>query len=142
MNYLPNKLNKLRKHYSYSQQYVANKLNVDVVEYMDFENGNKMITHYHMKKLANLYHISMNDIFKNTDELELPEINTNTNEINAKYFYQENGIKNKIKGFIINHKIASIIIGILLLAIIVLSIVLRNVVRPYTIKREKNFRSI
>lgn len=140
MNYLPSKLNKLRKHYSYSQQYVADRLGVDVVEYMDFENGNKMVTHYHMKKLANLYHISMNDIFKNIDELELPEINTNTNEINSKFFIQENGIKNKIRGFIINHKIASIIIGVLLLAIIILSIVLSNVVKPYTIKRENTNR--
>ena len=137
MNYLPNKLNKLRKHYNYSQQYVADKLGVDVVEYMNYENGNNMVNYAQMRKLANLYHISVSEIFKNSDDIELPDIKeTNTDEINAKFFMPENNFRNKIKGFIINHKIASIIIGILLLAIIVLSIILNNVSKPYTIKRE------
>ena len=136
MNYLPSKLNKLRKHYNYSQQYVADKLGIDVVEYMGYENGNDMLNYGHMKKLASLYHISINDIFKNSDDIELPEIKEDTNEINAKYFMPEKNIKNKVKGFIINHKVATIIIGILLLAIIVLSINLSYVYKPYTIYRE------
>ena len=136
MNYLPSKLNKLRKHYNYSQQYVADKLGIDVVEYMGYENGNDMLNYGHMKKLASLYHISINDIFKNSDDIELPEIKEDTNEINAKYFMPEKNIKNKVKGFIINHKVATIIIGILLLAIIILSINLSYVYKPYTIYRE------
>lgn len=136
MNYLPSKLNKLRKHYNYSQQYVADKLGIDVVEYMGYENGNDMLNYGHMKKLASLYHVSINDIFKNSDDIELPEIKEDTNEINAKYFMPEKNIKNKVKGFIINHKVATIIIGILLLAIIVLSINLSYVYKPYTIYRE------
>lgn len=136
MNYLPSKLNKLRKHYNYSQQYVADKLGIDVVEYMGYENGNDMLNYRHMKKLASLYHVSINDIFKNSDDIELPEIKEDTNEINAKYFMPEKNIKNKVKGFIINHKVATIIIGILLLAIIVLSINLSYVYKPYTIYRE------
>lgn len=136
MNYLPSKLNKLRKHYNYSQQYVADKLGIDVVEYMGYENGNDMLNYRHMKKLASLYHVSINDIFKNSDDIELPEIKEDTNEINAKYFMPEKNIKNKVKGFIINHKVATIIIGILLLAIIILSINLSYVYKPYTIYRE------
>lgn len=136
MNYLPSKLNKLRKHYNYSQQYVADKLGIDVVEYMGYENGNDMLNYRHMKKLASLYYVSINDIFKNSDDIELPEIKEDTNEINAKYFMPEKNIKNKVKGFIINHKVATIIIGILLLAIIVLSINLSYVYKPYTIYRE------
>ena len=136
MNYLPSKLNKLRKHYNYSQQYVADKLGIDVVEYMGYENGNDMLNYGHMKKLASLYHISINDIFKNSDDIELPEIKEDTNEINAKYFMPEKNIKNKVKSFIINHKVATIIIGILLLAIIILSINLSYVYKPYTIYRE------
>lgn len=136
MNYLPSKLNKLRKHYNYSQQYVADKLGIDVVEYMGYENGNDMLDYGHMKKLASLYHVSINDIFKNSDDIELPEIKEDTNEINAKYFMPEKNIKNKVKGFIINHKVATIIIGILLLAIIVLSVNLSYVYKPYTIYRE------
>ena len=137
MNYLPSKLNKLRKHYSYSQQYVADKLGVDVVEYMNYENGNSMINYAQMKKLASLYHVSINDMFINNDDIELPDIKeTNTDEINAKFFMPENNFRNKVKGFVINHKIATIIIGVLLLAIIVLSVILNNVSKPYTIYRE------
>lgn len=136
MNYLPLKLNKLRKHYNYSQLYVAEKLGVDVVEYMNYENGNSMVNYSQMKKLANLYHISMNEIFKNSEEVELHEVNSDTDSINARYFMPENNIKNKIKGFVINHKIATIIIAILLLAIIILSIIVNNISKPYTIKRE------
>ena len=137
MNYLPNKLNKLRKHYNYSQSYVAGKLSIDVVEYMDYENGNAMISYAQMKKLSNLYHISMEEMFINDDKLDLPNIsNTNTDEINAKYFMPENNLYNKIKGFVINHVIVTSIIGILVLAIIILSIVLSRAVKPYTIVRE------
>ena len=136
MNYLPIKLNKLRKHYNYSQQYVADKLGVDVVEYMNYENGNSMISYGQMKKLASLYHVSVNEIFKNSEEVELHEVNGDTDSINARYFMPENNIRNKIKGFVINHKIATIIIGILLLAIIILSIIVRNITKPYVIKRE------
>ena len=136
MNYLPIKLNKLRKHYNYSQQFVADKLGVDVVEYMNFENGNSMVNYSQMKKLASLYHISMNEMFTNSDEVTLPELNNDTDELNARYFYTENNTWHKFKGFVINHKVATSIIGILLLAIIILSLNLKNVSKPYTITRE------
>lgn len=140
MNYLPSKLTKLRKHYNYSQQFVADKLNIDVIKYMGYENGNSMINYSQMKKLANLYHISMNEMFENSDEVTLYKTNSDTDQINAKYFNSKNSVKNKIKGFIINHKIATSIIGILIVAIIVLSIVLNNVTKPYTINRENKNR--
>ena len=136
VNYLPSKLNKLRKHYSYSQQYVADFLDVDVIKYMNFENGSDMISYSQMKKLSYLYNISVSSIFKNNDDIDLPDIKLDTNEINVKYFTQKNGIKNKIKGFVINHKIVSGIILVLLIAIVVLSIILKNAVRPYTIEME------
>ena len=136
MNYLPIKLNKLRKHYNYSQQYIADKLGVDVIEYMNYENGNSMINYSQMKKLANLYHISMNEMFLNSDEVTLYELDSNTDEINAKYFMPENNIRNKIKGFVINHKIVTTIIAVLVLAIIILSIILSNMAKPYKIERE------
>ena len=136
MNYLPIKLNKLRKHYNYSQSYVAEKLGVDVVEYMNYENGNSMVNYNQMKKLASLYHISIKELFINSDKVELHEIDTSTDELNAKFFMPENNLKNKIKGFVINHKIATIIISILLIAIIVLSIILSNAYKPYQIYRE------
>lgn len=136
MNYLPIKLNKLRKHYNYSQQYVADKLGVDVVEYMNYENGNSMINYSQMKKLASFYHISMKEMFMNSENVELHEIDSNTDEINAQFFMPENNLKNKIKSFILNHRIATIIIFILLVAIIVLSVILSNAYKPYQIYRE------
>ena len=136
MNYLPSKLSKLRKHYSYSQQFIAERLGIDVVEYMGYENGKSMIDYYQMKKLSSLYHVSMNDMFKNSDDIDLPEIKEDTNEINTRYFMPEHNFRNLVKGFIINHKIVSVIIGILILAIIILSIVLNNVVKPYKIDRK------
>ena len=59
MNYLPSKLAKLRKHYNYSQSYLADVLNVDVITYMGYENGREMIDYAKCRKLASLYHISV-----------------------------------------------------------------------------------
>jgi len=140
MNYLPSKLTKLRKHYNYSQQYVADFLNIDVIEYMGYENGNYMVNYDQMKKLANLYYISMNEMFVNSDEVQLYEIDNDTDSINAKFFMPENNFRNKFKGFVINHKFASIVIAILIIAIIILSIMLNNVTKPYTINKENTNR--
>ena len=136
MNYLPIKLNKLRKHYNYSQLEVANKLGVDVSIYMAYENGSDIINYSQIRKLASLYHVSVGDIFRNDDNIELPELKEDTNEINARYFNTQNNIKNRIKGFVINHKIVTSIIGVLLVAIVVLSIILNNAYKPYVIKKE------
>ena len=137
MNYLPTKLAKLRKHYSYSQSFLADYLKVDTLEYMNYENGNSMINYAQMKKLANLYQIPMIEIFLNNEDVTLYDVkDQNTDEINARYFMQENKISNRFKEFLIEHKLASSIIGILLVAIIILSIVLSKTVAPYEIKRE------
>lgn len=137
MNYLPIKLSKLRKHYSYSQSFLAEYLKVDTLEYMNYENGNSMINYNQMKKLANLYSIDILELFINDENVTLHDIKIqNTDEINAKYFMSENNIINTLKGFLLNHKLASIIIAILLIAIIILSIVLSRTVAPYEIKRE------
>lgn len=137
MNYLPIKLTKLRKHYSYSQSFLAEYLKVDTLEYMNYENGNSMINYAQMKKLAGLYHISISEIFLNDENVSLYDLKgQNTDEINAKYFMPEKNIRNTLKGFLINHKLASIIIGVLLAAIIILSVVLSKTVAPYEIKRE------
>ena len=136
MNYLPIKLTKLRKHYNYSQSYIADYLGIDTIAYMAYENGSDMLNYSQMKKLASLYSISVLDIFRNDDNVTLHKINGDTDELNAKYFMPEHNLKNTIKGFVINHKLASGIIGTLVLAIIVLSIVLSQTVTPYTIYKE------
>ena len=137
MNYLPNKLLKLRKHYNYSQQYLSEVLGVDVLEYMNYENGSKMISYTQMKKLSSLYHIDLVEMFINSDEVTLYDVNkANTDEINIEYFTSEKSFIDKIKDFYLANKLASTIIGILLLTIIILFIILKNTAKPYTLVKD------
>ena len=93
MNYLPSKLSKLRKHYNYSQSYLADVLKVDVITYMGYENGREMINYNQCKKLSSLYHISVYDMFLNSDEVELYDVyKVNTDEINIEYFITKKNI--------------------------------------------------
>ena len=137
MNYLPNKLLKLRKHYNYSQQYLSEVLGVDVLEYMNYENGSKMISYAQMKKLSSLYHIDLVEMFVNSDEVTLYDVNkANTDEINIEYFTSEKSFIDKIKDFYLANKLASTIIGVLLLTIIILFIILKNTAKPYTLVKD------
>ncbi|MBO4920203.1 MAG: helix-turn-helix domain-containing protein [Erysipelotrichaceae bacterium] len=137
MNHLPGKLMKLRKHYNYSQSYLAEVLDVDTLEYMNYENGSKMISYAQMKKLASLYHVNVEEIFRNDEEVTLYEMEkANTDEINIEYFIARKTIFDTVKDFYLDHKIASTIIMVLLLTIVVLSIVLKNTAKPYTLIRD------
>lgn len=132
MNYLPNKLLKLRKHYNFSQSYLAEVLNIDTLEYMNYENGSKMISYAQMKKLSSLYHIDMAEMFANSDEVTLYEVNkSNTDEINIEFFTAKKSTFDKIKDFYLANKVTSSIIGVLVLTIIVLFAILQNTARPY-----------
>lgn len=116
---------------------MADVLGVDTLEYMNYENGSKMINYNQMKTIASLYHIDLVEVFKNSDDVTLYEINkANTDEINIEYFTSEKSFTEKIKDFYQQNKIASIIIGFLLLTIIVMFIVLQNTTRPYTLEKE------
>lgn len=133
MNYLPQKLTKLRKHYNYSQSYIAEYLGVDVVEYMGYENGSAIINYEQAKRLANLYSITMMDMFKNSDDVPLYDVKGNTDEMNIEYFMPNRNIFVRMKNFILDHTIVSLIIVVLFVAIIVLSSILRNTKKDYTI---------
>ena len=137
MNYLPGKLLKLRKHYNYSQSYLAEVLGVDTLEYMNYENGSKMIGYAQMKKLSSLYHIDMVDVFRNSDDVQLYDVNkANTDEINIDYFTRKKTFFEKANDFYQQNKVTSTIIAILILTIIILSIVLKNTTRPYVLVRD------
>ena len=137
MNKLPEKLTKLRKHYNYSQSYLADVLGVETLEYMNYENGSAMIDYEQMKKLASLYHIDLVDVFRNSAEVELYEVNkANTDEINIEYFTAEDTLIDKLKGFYEQNKVASTIIAVLVVTIIVMSIILQHTVRPFTLTRD------
>lgn len=131
MNYLPSKLSKLRKHYNYSQSYLAEVLKVDVITYMGYENGREMINYNQCKKLSSLYHISVYDMFLNSDEVELYDVyKANTDEINIEYFIPKKNIFQLLLELPYFKQIA----GIFLLCIFVLFIVIGQAKPdPYTI---------
>ena len=104
MNYLPSKLVKLRKHYNYSQSAIAEMLGVDTLEYMGYENGRLIINYSQMEKLAAFYHISIDDIFLNTDEIVMEDVNENTDELNLEYFIPHYNIWEKTLIFIKKYK--------------------------------------
>ncbi|MBO7676333.1 MAG: helix-turn-helix domain-containing protein [Erysipelotrichaceae bacterium] len=137
VNHLPNKLLKLRKHYNYSQSYLAEVLGVDTIEYMNYENGSAMISYEQMKKLASLYHIDLVEVFTNSDDVQLYDtVKANTDEINIEYFTSKATPLDKIKEFYFQNKLASTIIVVLLITILIMFIILKNTVRPFTPSKE------
>ncbi len=137
MNKLPEKLTKLRKHYNYSQSYLAEVLGVETLEYMNYENGSGMINYEQMKKLASLYHVDLVDIFRNSADVELYEVErASTDELNIEYFTQEETLLEKMKEFYRHNKVTSTIILVLLFTILVMSIILKNTVKPFTLTRD------
>lgn len=118
MNYLPIKLEKLRKHYNYSQSYLAEVLGVDVIDYMGYENGRKMIDYNQAKRLASLYHIDLIEIFKNDDNVTLYNVDEGkTDEINIEFFIPKKTIFTRIK----EHPIISVLIISLSIVVVILA---------------------
>lgn len=129
MNYLPLKLEKLRKHYNYSQAYLAKVLDIDVVEYMGLENGRNMLNYSQMKKLSSLYHINVIEILRNDDNVTLYDVtNQDTDKINIEYFIPKKTLLSRIKE-------RPILTGIIVGAIVAITIgsifVINSKNRPY-----------
>ena len=71
MNKLPEKLLLLRKHYNYSQSYVAEQLGISTIEYMGFENGRCVPSFLQLKLLAKFFKITPVELFDNRLDLNL-----------------------------------------------------------------------
>lgn len=81
-NRLPEKLTALRKYYGYAQADIAEKLEVDLSEYLNWENGNSIGKVHQLKKLADLYHIPLEELIDNTREVTLPKTSSSgTDEV-------------------------------------------------------------
>ncbi|MDO5440776.1 MAG: helix-turn-helix domain-containing protein [Erysipelotrichaceae bacterium] len=129
MNYLPLKLEKLRKHYNYSQSYLADVLGVDVVDYMGYENGRNMINYSQVKKLASLYHISVSEIFRNDEEVTLYDVaEGQTDKINIEYFIPKKTLLTRAKE---KPLLSGAIVGLLIVLIIGSLLSIRRKNRPY-----------
>ena len=72
MNKLPEKLTQLRKYNGFSQQTVAEKAQVSVLDYMAWENGRAIPDVDHLILLADCFNISLDEMIRN-EVLVLPE---------------------------------------------------------------------
>lgn len=70
-NRLPEKLSALRKSYGYAQADLAVQLHVELSDYLNWENGNRIPTVYQLQKLADLYHVAIQELVDNTKEVTL-----------------------------------------------------------------------
>lgn len=106
MNYLPDKLTNLRKHYNYSQKHLAKILGVDTLTYMGYENGREILNYEQMVKLSKFYHIDLIEILKNDPQVTLYDVaRQDTDKLNIEYFIPKNNIWFKLKRFVRNHKL-------------------------------------
>lgn len=121
MNYLPGKLLKLRKHYNYSQSYLAEVLGMETLDYMAIENGRQMINYAQCKKLANLYHINVLEIFRNDSEVTLYKVDdATTDALNIEYFLPKKSFIEKLSDYIKANSIKVLILALLILIVSVL----------------------
>lgn len=136
MNYLPGKLLKLRKHYNYSQSYLADLLNVEVIEYMAFENGRKVPDFKQCLKIATIYHVGVDEIFKNNERITLYEVSkAKTDELNIEYFLPPKTFKDRLRDFSRKYAVLlGIALGVVILGLIVLN--------GYTKKSEETVKTI
>lgn len=74
VNRLPEKLVLLRKHFGFSQQELADKMGVNVVEYMGWENGRAICNLAQFKRLSTIFQISLDDMLRNTTDILLPNL--------------------------------------------------------------------
>ena len=65
MNKLPEKLTQLRKYNGFSQQTVAEKAQVSVLDYMAWENGRAIPDVDHLIPLADCFNISLDEMIRN-----------------------------------------------------------------------------
>lgn len=73
MNKLPEKLVLLRKHANLSQGDIASRLNVPVTEYIQWENGNSICSVVLLKRMADMFGITVDDLVDNTKSIVIPE---------------------------------------------------------------------
>lgn len=121
---LPEKLVELRKHYQFSQESIANWLDIEVEEYMGIENGRKILTYKQLLILANLYQIEVKELFINDLNVSLHDYNNIAkDQENIDYFLNETKWYSKIIKKI-KKSLAVKIIGGCILAVLLVGTIL------------------
>ncbi len=120
MNKLPDKLLRLRKHYGYSQSYIADILDIDTLRYMHYENGNSMPSYSEIKALSRLYKIPFKTLFVNEEDVDLSDRRFDVDRQNYHFLrgqakkdrYRAFWSKNKF--FIITIPLLAVLLGVFL----------------------------
>ncbi|MFV0380014.1 MAG: helix-turn-helix domain-containing protein [Anaerorhabdus sp.] len=98
---LPTKLLNLRKKCGYSQQEIADKMGINVVEYMGWENGRAICNLAQFKRLSIIFNIPLEKLIDNDevisfdstieDSIQIPFVNAETESI----FFAKEGVSVK-----------------------------------------------
>lgn len=91
---------------------------------MAYENGRKVLNFNQCKKIANLYHIGVDEVFKNSEKVTLYDVSkTKTDELNIEYFLPPKTFKDHSREFVEKHSILlGVMFGVIILGIIVISV--------------------
>ena len=119
MEFLANKLTILRKNHSYSQQDLADRLGIDIFEYMALENGRNKINDQQLELICSIYSVNIDNLLDENQYIEdiSEEKQKETQQMLYDLFEQDNK-----KEKIINYRnIILIGISVIVLIIIVIS---------------------
>ncbi len=63
------RIKELRKSNKFTKEFIANKLNVSITSYSNYECGNRPVPVHILSKLAQIYNTSIDYIVGDTDEI-------------------------------------------------------------------------
>lgn len=108
---------------------MAEVLGVDVVEYMGYENGRKMINYSQIKRLSSLYHVNIIEIFRNNEDVTLYDVaNQDTDKLNIEYFIPKKTLLTRIK----EHPLLSgLVFGLIVACVFGTLFMINSKNRPY-----------
>ena len=121
MNSLPNKLLTLRKHYNFSQGFVAKNVGMDIFSYMAVENGRMMADYEQLRKIAAFYHLDIAELIDNRREVTLKEYNKHydTDKIDLTMIGKELKPKKTLKDILGSSYFFAFIVALIFMVVIV-----------------------
>ncbi len=122
MNTLPTKLLALRKQSGYSQSYVAEYLNKEVIEYMGYENGRSVPSFSDLKKLAKLYKVKVDDLFINERQINYWKEEEKKNDTQNITYLEKQTKKTKRKAYLKTNQKVLIGISVSLVLIVIVAV--------------------